>query len=158
MLLEFNNKNAEEVVQGILERIIAETDALGCFLVDESGFLIAEAGAIEIDRVALSALVSATFGATAEVARILGEPDFSRLTHHGLTRNLYIARAGKHHILLIVFGPDTNLGLIKIFAQQFSGSLADALDLAREINHEYDFNESTKSSLKENDEEIEDIF
>ncbi|HHE46467.1 MAG TPA: hypothetical protein ENL08_02030, partial [Bacteroidetes bacterium] len=53
-------------VQGVLRRIFSEAGTHGVYLVDESGFLIAEAGKINLDRVALAALVAASFGATAE--------------------------------------------------------------------------------------------
>ena len=127
MFDNFNSQNIQETTNLILERIVSETGALAAFLVDESGFLIDEAGDIEIDRVSLSALVSATFGATAEVARILGEPDFSKLTHQGSSRHLFIGRVGGKHILTIVFDSDTNLGLVKLYAEEFSKKLADVL-------------------------------
>jgi len=128
MFNNYNSQNIQGVTSAILNRIVSETGALGVFLVDDSGFLIDEAGSIEIDRVSLSALVSATFGATAEVARILGEPDFSRMTHQGNSRNLYIGRVGGKYILTIVFDSGTNLGLVKLFAEKFSKKLMDVLE------------------------------
>jgi predicted regulator of Ras-like GTPase activity (Roadblock/LC7/MglB family) len=128
MFNNYNSQNIQKTTSVILKRIVNETGALAAFLVDDSGFLIDEAGSIELDRVSLSALVSATFGATAEVARILGEPDFSRLTHQGNKRNLYIGRVGKKHILTIVFDSETNLGLVKLYAEQFSDKLLSVLE------------------------------
>ncbi len=114
--------------QSVLDRIVAEASTHGAFLVDDSGFLIAEAGEIELDRVALAALVSATFGATAEIARLLGEADFKRLAHQGVNRHLFIGRAGASHILIIVFGSETNLGLVKLYAEQATSELGAILD------------------------------
>jgi len=115
-------------VQQELDRVVAEAGSLGTFLVDENGFLIAEAGAIEIDRVALSALVAASFGANAEIARILGEADFSRIIHQGSTRHLFIGKAGGHHILIVVFGGETNLGLVKLYAERVAVNIGAIMD------------------------------
>ena len=128
MLGKFTAHKIQEITLNILSRIVGEAGALGTFLVDESGFLIAESGDIDIDREALSALVAATFGATAEIARILGEDDFSRITHQGSQRNLFIGKAGEKHILIVVFGSETNLGLVKLYTEQFCDQLAKVLD------------------------------
>jgi predicted regulator of Ras-like GTPase activity (Roadblock/LC7/MglB family) len=105
-------------VQVELQKIVSEAGALGVFLVDENGFLIAEEGGIEIDRVALSALV----------ARLLGEADFTRMTHQGSTRHLFIGKAGSRHILIVTFGRETNLGLVKLYAEKASGLIGFILD------------------------------
>lgn len=128
MLGKFTANKIQEITQNILDRIVDEVGALGVFLVDESGFMIADSGKIEIDRVALSALVAATFGATVEIARILGESDFSRLSHQGNSRHLFIGKAGAKHILIVVFGSETNLGLVKLYTEQFCGQLTKVLD------------------------------
>ena len=128
MLGKFTAHKIQEITLSILSRIVGEAGALGTFLVDESGFLIAESGEIDIDREALSALVAATFGATAEIARILGESDFARITHQGSKRNLFIGKAGEKHILIVVFGTETNLGLVKLYTEQFCDQLAKVLD------------------------------
>jgi len=158
MYEETNNHYGDDNTQILLDRIIEETGSLGAFLVDESGFMIAESGPIEIDRVALSALISATFGATGEVAKILGEPDFSRLTHHGINKNLYIGKAGSSHILLIVFGSDTNLGLVKLYAEQFSQRLGKAIERENGNYIEDYLRNSNFSSIGDDDEDITDIL
>lgn len=117
-----------EQIQGMLDRIFTEANTLGVYLVDDSGFLIAEAGKIDIDQVALAALVAASFGANVEIARILGEKDFDRLTHQGENRNLHISRVGKSHILITAFDTETNLGLVKLYVDRAVIHLAAILD------------------------------
>jgi predicted regulator of Ras-like GTPase activity (Roadblock/LC7/MglB family) len=114
--------------QAILDRVVSEAEAPGVFLVDNDGFLVAEAGEIENDRVALAALIAASFGATAEVARILGEASFNKLTHQGEKNSLFVIKAGERHILIVVFGSETNLGLVKLYAEQASEALGEFLD------------------------------
>ncbi|MDP8228763.1 MAG: roadblock/LC7 domain-containing protein [Candidatus Electryoneaceae bacterium] len=114
--------------QSVLDRLIDEAGTHGVFVVDDNGFLVAEAGDIEIDRMALAALLAASFEATAEVARILGETDFNRLTHQGKNHHLFIGKAGERHILIVVFGTETNLGLVKLYAEQAAEQLGTILD------------------------------
>ncbi len=115
-------------VQGVLRRIFSEAGTHGVYLVDESGFLIAEAGKINLDRVALAALVAASFGATAEIARLLGEKSFNQLTQQGENRNLFICKAGERHIVIAVFGKETNLGLVKLYVEKAVVHLGALLD------------------------------
>ena len=115
-------------VQGVLRRIYTEAGTHGVYLVDESGFLIAEAGKIDLDRVALAALVAASFGATAEIAKLVGEHSFTQLTQQGENRNLFICKAGKRHIVIAVFGRETNLGLVKLYVEQAVIHLGALLD------------------------------
>ncbi len=121
---DIDNLNA---IQAVLDRIIAEAGTYGVFLVDESGFLVAEAGEIELDRVALAALIGASFGATAQIAKMLGERDFSKMTHQGSDRHLFIGKAGERHILITVFGTETNLGLVKLYAEQAADFIGELL-------------------------------
>ncbi|MFC2170581.1 roadblock/LC7 domain-containing protein [Calditrichota bacterium] len=147
MNLEDINREMDilESIQEILNKVLAEAGALGVFLVDNDGFLVAEAGAIEIERVPLAALVAATFGATVEIAKILGEADFDRLAHQGNQRSLFIGKTGNHHILVIIFGSETNLGLVKLYAEQFTKTLAQLLDKRSEVAEEAAKDENTES-------------
>ncbi len=124
--------------QSVLDKVVSDAGTHGVFLVDDNGFLVAEAGDIEIDRVALAALVGASFGATVEIAKLLGEKDFKRLTHQGEHHHLFIGRAGNRHILIVVFGSDTNLGLVKLYAEQAAVKLGEILDTEPEEDAVYE--------------------
>lgn len=115
-------------IQNILDRIAVEAGTEGVFLVDESGFLIAETGDISIDRIALSALIAASFGATEEVARLLGEAGFTELIHQGDKRHLFICKAGLRHIVISIFDSNTNLGLVKLYVERAVIHLRAILD------------------------------
>jgi len=84
-------------------------------LIDRSGQLIAHQGnTSEIDILSLSALTAANFGATAEIARILGEEEFTLLFHKGRSENVYFSAVGEHVILVTLFDDQTSLGLIRL--------------------------------------------
>jgi len=68
----------------------------------------------EIDILSLSALTAANFGATAEIARMLGEEEFTLLFHKGRSENVYFSAIGEHVIMVTLFDDKTSLGLIRL--------------------------------------------
>jgi len=89
--------------------------AHSCLLIDRSGQLIAHHGNTpEIDILSLSALTAANFGATAEIARMLGEEEFTLLFHKGRSENVYFSAIGEHVIMVTLFDDRTSLGLIRL--------------------------------------------
>jgi predicted regulator of Ras-like GTPase activity (Roadblock/LC7/MglB family) len=93
-------------------------------LIDRSGQLIAQQGDTSgIDVMALSALTAANFGATEEIARLLGENEFTLLFHKGKNENVYFSAVGEHVILVTLFNDQTSLGLIRLRINQMMDEL-----------------------------------
>jgi predicted regulator of Ras-like GTPase activity (Roadblock/LC7/MglB family) len=59
-------------------------------------------------------LTAANFGATAEIAKILGEEEFTLLFHKGRNENVYFSAVGEHVILVTLFDERTSLGMIRL--------------------------------------------
>ena len=98
-----------------LNKMVSTAMAHSVLLIDRSGQLIAHHGNMpEIDILSLSALTAANFGATAEIARILGEEEFTLLFHKGRSENVYFSAIGEHVILVTLFDDKTSLGLIRL--------------------------------------------
>ena len=94
--------------------MISSSMAHSVLLIDRSGQLIAHHGNTpEIDLLSLSALTAANFGATAEIAKILGEDEFTLLFHKGKNQNVYFSAIGEHVIMVTLFDDHTSLGLIR---------------------------------------------
>jgi predicted regulator of Ras-like GTPase activity (Roadblock/LC7/MglB family) len=94
-------------------------------LIDRSGQLIAHDGeTLDIDLSALSALTAANFGATIEIARLLGEEEFTLLFHKGKSENVYFSAIGDHAIMVTLFDDRTSLGLIRLRINQIVGELS----------------------------------
>jgi len=75
-----------------LNKMVSSSMAHSVLLIDRSGQLIAHHGNTpEIDILSLSALTAANFGATAEIARMLGEEEFTLLFHKGRYENVYFS-------------------------------------------------------------------
>ena len=75
-------------IDGCLNKLVTSSAAHCVFLIDRSGQLIAHSGnPSTVDVAALSALTAANFGATAEIAKLLGEDEFNLLFHKGNKEN-----------------------------------------------------------------------
>ena len=104
---------------GKLEEIISEeildAGADYVMIADLSGNLILQKGSIEtLDSFSLAALSAANFAATAQIAKLVGEEDFSLLFHKGDKRNIHFSRLGKNYIILTLFDDHISLGLIRL--------------------------------------------
>src|SRR5512136_1594312 len=102
-------------INGCLDKMISSSLAHSALVIDRSGQLIAHHGDTPgIDVLSLSALTAANFGATAEIARILGEEEFTLLFHKGRSENVYFSAIGEHVIMVTLFDDKTSLGLIRL--------------------------------------------
>ena len=104
-----------EKINFCLNKMVSSSLAQSVLLIDRSGQLIAHHGnAPGIDMPSLSALTAANFGATAEIAKILGEEEFTLLFHKGRNENVYFSAVGEHVILVTLFDNRTSLGVIRL--------------------------------------------
>lgn len=111
-----------------LDKVVSSSLAHSALLIDRSGQLIAQHGnTLDIDILSLSALTAANFGATAEIAKILGEKEFTLLFHKGKSENVYFTAIGEHVILVTLFDDKTSLGLIRLRINQIADELSTAL-------------------------------
>ena len=103
-----------EKINLCLNKMVSSSMAQSVLLIDRSGQLIAHHGNTpETDLLSLSALTAANFGATAEIAKILGEKEFTLLFHKGRRENVYFSAIGEHVIMVTLFDDNTSLGVIR---------------------------------------------
>lgn len=111
-----------------LDKVVSSSLAHSALLIDRSGQLIAQYGnTLDIDILSLSALTAANFGATAEIAKILGEEEFTLLFHKGKSENVYFTAIGEHVIMVTLFDDKTSLGLIRLRINQIADELSNTL-------------------------------
>jgi len=111
-----------------LNKVVSTSLAHSILLIDRSGQLITQYGnTLDIDVLSLSALTAANFGATAEIAKMLGEEEFTLLFHKGRSENVYFTAIGDHVILVTLFDDRTSLGLIRLRINQIAGDLSNVL-------------------------------
>ncbi len=130
-----------EKIDRCLNRMISSTLAHCVLLIHRSGQLISHIGEMpggetpENDILSLSALTAANFGATAEIAKLLGEREFTLLFHKGRNENVYFSAIGEHVIMVTLFDDRTSLGLIRLQIHKITDELGKIMssifDLAR---------------------------
>ena len=115
----------------VLEELVRLTQCKSVVMVDKEGHMITRVGQHgTYNADTISALVAGSFSATREMARILGEKEFTTLYHQGSEDSILLNLIGDRTILTILFDKSTTLGLVRIYADEASAKLED---LFREI-------------------------
>ena len=124
------SKEAIEGIVNVIDEDLLRAGADCALLVDRSGNLIVNRGdPANLDVVALAALSAANFGATSEIAKLIGEDDFSLLFQKGKNENIHFTKVGKGFILITLFGKDISLGLIRLRTAKVTEGLLPILEM-----------------------------
>jgi predicted regulator of Ras-like GTPase activity (Roadblock/LC7/MglB family) len=101
-----------------LERFLAVTNSRCALLVDRSGQLVTTVGeSLGLDTTAFATLTAADYSANDQLARLVGENDFSSLYHQGEKESLYVADIARRLLLVIIFDSRTTVGLVRLRAK-----------------------------------------
>ena len=120
-------------IEARLADFLNKSEAQWSALVDKGGNLFAQSGDTgTLDLSILSALAAGSFAATHELAKRLGESEFSALYHEGLGHHILMSALRHECLLVTIFGERTNIGLVRFYAQQATLSLNELLLHARE--------------------------
>lgn len=121
--LEFYRKDIE-ILDRILSEFIQLSKAKCALLVDKEGHMITRQGQVRsLDLDTISALVAGSFAATREMARVLGETEFSILFHQGKTDSIQLSLIGDRALLTTIFDDATTVGMVRLYANEASKSL-----------------------------------
>ena len=80
----------------------------------------------------ISALVAGSFAATKEMARLLGEEEFTAMFHQGERDNIQLSLVGDRTLLTILFDDRTTVGMVRLYASETAKKLADVYREAME--------------------------
>jgi len=138
-----------------LQTFLAESSARLTLLMTTSGQVVAQHGfSRSLDVMTAAALGAAIVASTEELARLMGATRFGALVHHGAHQSCLLASFATPRgrwIGLVVFGPETSVGIVQLFFDQMVGELADAaprepvLAPALAENFEQELNESLRA-------------
>ncbi len=119
------NNNIMKKAKDEIENALIQAGVNTVLLIDSAGNVIASCGqgCKRFDTTALAALAAANFGATSQIAKIIGEEDFSLLFHKGKKDSIHFARIGQEFILVTIFGDDVSLGLVRLRVSQLSKAI-----------------------------------
>jgi predicted regulator of Ras-like GTPase activity (Roadblock/LC7/MglB family) len=121
------------VYEGVLEELLTASQALTALLITRQGTVVASAGdTTYFNTTAMAALIAGMFTATREVARMVGENQFSILLQQGELRHIHISLVTDDTMLIIVFEDHNRIGLIRHSARKMGERLTTALASARE--------------------------
>ncbi|HID98460.1 MAG TPA: roadblock/LC7 domain-containing protein [Thermodesulfobacteriaceae bacterium] len=112
-----------------IDQALIKAGAHMVLLVDEAGNIVTSCGkdSSVIDTTSLAALAAANFGATCQIAQLIGEDDFSLLFHKGKKDSVHFTRIEPDFILITVFGEQVSLGLIRVRVGELARTLEKIL-------------------------------
>lgn len=117
---------------GHIEQIMSDfLDASGSkavFMVDKEGHLVTKKGFTKtLDGDSLAALVAGAFASTREVAKLLGEQEFSVLFHQGKNEHIHVALVMDRALIVTVFDERTTMGMVRLYAEELTTKIGDVL-------------------------------
>ena len=120
----------EPWVAGPLETFLSESAARIVLVMTAAGQVVAQHGFTRsLDVMSAAALGAGIMASTTEVAKIMGTPHFGALVHQGSRQGVFLAGFDTPRgrwIGLVVFGPDTSVGLVQLFFDRLVRELAEA--------------------------------
>ena len=104
-----------KVITGLMGGLLRETSVRSLLLVDRSGQIVANVGeAPQFDTQAFASLTAADFSANDQLAKMIGEHEFSSLFHQGEKESMYLIDVARRVILVALFDNRTTLGLVRL--------------------------------------------
>ena len=125
----------EEIQQleSLISKMLKGCEAKCALLVDKDGHLITRQGFTHsLDTTALAALLAGSFASTKEIARLVGEPEFSILFHQGKKDNIHMSLVGDRSILVVIFDDRTTIGMVRLYARETSIELTKIFEQIQE--------------------------
>ncbi len=134
-----------------IKELLKNSNSQSVLLIDQTGQMIASVGIEpEFDLMSFASLCAADFEANAQLAKLIGEKDFSTLYHQGSEESMYLAKVASKIILVVLFNKRTTLGLVRLRAKKAVEGLNTILPRL------FDKLEYENEELKEFDEEFTD--
>ncbi len=114
-----------EKARNAIDTTLIQAGVRTALLIDGAGNILSNCGqdSDEIDAISLAALAAANLGATSQIAKLIGEEDFSLLFHKGKNGNIHFARIGEELILITIFSEEVSLGLVRCRVQDLADTL-----------------------------------
>ncbi|MCB9882468.1 MAG: roadblock/LC7 domain-containing protein [Planctomycetes bacterium] len=153
----FYQKDTDRIDR-ILGEFLKMSGAKCALLVDREGHLVARQGeTLTVDMDTISALVAGSFAATREMARLLGEEEFTAMYHQGRRDNIQMSLVGDRTLLTVLFDDRTTLGMVRLYAseaakrltQVFEEAAQNAMDAADEALLDQDYADSARGALND---------
>jgi len=107
-----------------LDGFLELSGARSALLIDKEGHLVTRRGDVPQSSLeSIAALVAGTFAATRELARLVGEDQFTTLFHQGSRDSIQVSIVGERALFAMVFDQRTNLGLVRYYSVETTRKL-----------------------------------
>lgn len=125
-------EKAEDVrLAAALYDLVNDSGALTALLITKEGHAMAEAGDTSyLNTTAMAALIAGMFSATREVARMVGEQQFSILLQQGSSRHIHISLVTDSVMMVVVFEDYQRIGRVRHEARKTGDKLIGMLRAA----------------------------
>ena len=131
--IPFLTKEDVVTLDGLLTDYLQKSSADLTLVIDKGGTVVSQQGDPKAADVSIiAALAAGSFAATKELARRIGETEFSALYHQGKTHHIFMSALDEHTIIVTVFGEKTTVGLIRFYTIDVTAQLAAFLKKLRE--------------------------
>lgn len=116
-------------IEALMGRTLKGAEAKCALLVDKDGHLITKQGFTHsLDTTALSALLAGSFASTKEIARLVGEHEFSVLFHQGKKDHIHMSLIGDRAIMAIIFDDRTTIGMVRLYSKEIAQELTKIIN------------------------------
>ena len=111
-------------INRLLREFLRLSSAKCALLIDKEGHLVTKQGVTRsLDMDTISALVAGSFAATKEMARLLGEDEFTALFHQGKNDNIQLSLVGDRTLLTVIFDDSTTIGMVRLYSTETAKKL-----------------------------------
>ena len=148
-------------ITSVLKELLKNSNSQSVLLIDKTGQMIGSVGLEpDFDLMSFASLCAADFEANSQLARLIGETDFSTLYHQGADESMYLARIASNIILVVLFNKRTTLGLVRLRVKKAVEGLDTILSrLFDKLEYENeDLKEFDKEFTQELTKEIDALF
>ncbi len=117
-----------ERLERLLSEFFSQTNVVWSMLITSAGHLLVQRGFTRsFDVFTIAALTCNIFNSTMELARIVGEKNFSELLQEGKKASVYYVSLDGSYLLVSLFDERTIPGVVKVASEEFSKGVRDIL-------------------------------
>ncbi|RKZ34478.1 roadblock/LC7 domain-containing protein [bacterium] len=133
----FITAEEQKQIDNLLRELLKNSDAKTALLLDQGGFLMSVQGFTEhLDPQTIAVLAAGAFATTRELAKLIGEEEFTVMFHQGRRDNIHLSAVGKDALMVIIFENTTTIGMVRLFARETGKKLQSILTVINQRKEE----------------------